>query len=275
MNSNISIGREIKIILWADYEPYQSEWGDWSKFDFWKSAYDKGYPQKSVEMGINLINAAKPYRVKFNWGIFSCEPFFEWFKFLEQTGYIKKTVENGDIVTIHPHWLEWDGSTWKRQRAPSESQILKSLQPINIISGYPNYFNMVRSGWNTQKTNLNRSLSDVYKEDYGFCGIGDVPKRNEEYNLDKDNFMTLPYDTDSMDNCQLKWRTFFSRALGRALDNPRNDTIFHWWFHIHEITPIMFKDLISWSLDKAKENNIRLNFMNIKELYNEVVSWKT
>jgi hypothetical protein len=256
---------ELIMSLWCDFEPIQSLWGDWGKFDFWKSAYDLGYPQISIEMAEKIIKIKNIYEAKVTWGIFSCEPFFEWFNMLSK--FIDDVHHNGDAITIHPHWLDWEnGKGWTRNRAPDEEKILKSLVPVNLISANDCYSSMIRSGWNTQKSNTGKMLKDIYRYDYGFTGIGDVYKTKHEFEWDKD-FLILPSDTDSMDDCVGKWKKAFINALGRTWSTK---SIFSWWFHVHNFTIDQFDHLLNWSEETAYKNGTRLRYMNTKEIYKEL-----
>lgn len=256
---------ELIVHLWSDYEPHQGEWGDWSDKDFWRSARDKGFPARSVEIAESLFPVQRRHNAPITWGIFSCEPFFEWIQFLSD--FLAKVTANGDNITVHPHWLDWDNG-WTRCRAPNEKQILRSLGSVSILSKYSSYFPMIRSGWQTQTTKDGTLLRDVYN-DFEFVGIGDVPKKDKEYvrlqySNRKTEFLSLPYDTDSMDDCMGKWKRAFTPALERA---KTKGAIFSWWFHVHEINANMLEYLLSGSEKTAAHSGVKIKYVNLKTLY--------
>jgi len=255
---------ELIISLWCDYEPYQSEWGDWNRFDFWKSAFDLGYPQKSIKMAQDFIALKDTYGAKVTWGIFSCEPFFEWISMLDP--FLKDSFNHGDAITIHPHWIDYIiNKNWVRNRAPDYNHILSSLKPTSILSKYSNYSSMIRSGWNCLKMNDGSGIWNTYQK-LGFTGAGDaykIPAKRVEYIRQKDGFLILPYDTDSMDNMVEKWGKAFTAALKQA---QIGGAIFSWWFHIHNFTLEEFKFVMDTSLSLAQKIGVKIIFKNVKEM---------
>ena len=249
---------ELVVSLWCDFEPFGKEWGNWSCRNFWQSAYDLGYPQTSLNQARHFMTVLDRYNIPCTWGIFSCEPFFQWFDFLSD--FFKIIDNKNDCLTIHPHWVDWK-EKWERCRIPSPYHITKSLEPLKVLLEHKNYCNLIRSGWNTQISSDGRLLMDIYKEK-GFYGIGDIPKKNFEYKF-RDDFLLLPYDSDSMDECKSKWVQNFTYAINRA---KRSGAIFSWWFHIHEVHPLVMNDLLSWSYGEAKEHGVDLKFMNVNEI---------
>jgi hypothetical protein len=255
---------ELIVSIWSDFEPIQKEWPDFNRFDFWKSAMELKYPETSLMMAEKFCAIRDTYGIKLTWGIFSCIGLFEWIPYLSD--FLKKVDDYGDAITIHPHWLNWLGHKWERCRAPNEQQILESLKPISILSQYNNYSSSIRSGWNTQKTCDNKFLYRIYRDTYGFSCVGDTYKNVMKFDYKKENgFMILPADADSMDNCEKNWKDAFVLAIRRA---KVNGSLMSFWYHMHNLTSDTFSNLISWSQDYADMNNVRLKFMNIKEINN-------
>jgi len=251
------------VLIWCDFEPYQDSWGNWQRRDFWQSAWEKRYPHESVYLAGELIETAKDFNVPITWGIFACEPFFEWIDYLKPFYIYTQRINHS--ITIHPHWLSWNGTQWNREINPPKALVAQPFKILPKLQCLPNFEKFIRSGWQSQSFREGGLLKDYYKT-LGFKGVGDIGKfgSRKDYYWEND-FLIITYDTDSMpvdkENAETKWKAHFLKAI------KEHQSIFHFWFHIHELSAALFSELLQFSINAAREFKEPLIFKTAGELY--------
>jgi protein-L-isoaspartate O-methyltransferase len=277
--------RELCILLWCDFEPAFNGWGDWGRRDFWRSTFELGNPQKSLEKAKEMGLLLDKYSAKMNWCLFYCEPFVEntldpqyplgWLDYVKD--FIDRRRKRGDLVSIHLHWVVWseEKGRWIRNKPPTEETFLRTLRKgLRVFRERGWDGKIVRTGWNTLTTSSGGELVKYYK-DFGIIGLCGVQKREKEYFWHEkyNNFLLIPFDADTQNNwagtMESKWREGLKRAFKRSCNN--GFAVFSWYCHTFEVKLKEFELMLQTIKEIGKKFNIHLRFVNAQEFYDYLI----